>query len=111
MCVSLYSEAMHCFAVLIMGSDGLCYSKTCSQVVEFFHFACTSEDINNLAHALMLKETMNSVMFPVMDKIMIALCDVAKDNADVPMLSRTHGQVCSFVHLLHILRINIYCGM
>ena len=54
---------------------------------------------------------MNSVMFPVMDKIMIALCDVAKDNADVPMLSRTHGQVCSFVHLLHILRINIYCGM
>jgi len=68
-------------------------------VLEFFHFACTSEDINNLAHALMLKETMNSVMFPVMDKIVKALCDMAKDNAHVPMLSRTHGQVCSFVHL------------
>ncbi|KAG4962255.1 Adenylosuccinate lyase [Glycine max] len=66
-----------------------------AKVLEFFHFACTSEDINNLAHALMLKETMNSVMFPVMDKIMIALCDVAKDNADVPMLSRTHGQPAS----------------
>jgi adenylosuccinate lyase len=62
-------------------------------VLEFFHFACTSEDINNLAHALMLKEAMNAVMFPVMDKIIEALCTMAKDNADVPMLSRTHGQV------------------
>uniref|UniRef100_A0A0R0HYI6 Fumarate lyase N-terminal domain-containing protein n=1 Tax=Glycine max TaxID=3847 RepID=A0A0R0HYI6_SOYBN len=57
-------------------------------VLEFFHFACTSEDINNLAHALMLKETMNSVM----DKIIKALCDISEDNAHVPMLSRTHGQ-------------------
>ncbi|CAJ1970977.1 unnamed protein product [Sphenostylis stenocarpa] len=65
------------------------------EVLEFFHFACTSEDINNLAHALMLKETMNSVMFPVMDKIVKALCDMAKDNAHVPMLSRTHGQPAS----------------
>ncbi|KAL3035217.1 hypothetical protein AAZX31_02G238300 [Glycine max] len=63
-----------------------------AKVVEFFHFACTSEDINNLAHALMLRETMNSIMFPVMDKIIKALCDMAKDNAHVPMLSRTHGQ-------------------
>ncbi|XP_014504114.1 uncharacterized protein LOC106764342 [Vigna radiata var. radiata] len=63
-----------------------------AKVREFFHFACTSEDINNLAHGLMLKETMNSVMFPVMDKIIKALCDMAKDNAHVPMLSRTHGQ-------------------
>ncbi|KAK7372455.1 hypothetical protein VNO80_05835 [Phaseolus coccineus] len=66
-----------------------------AKVLEFFHFACTSEDINNLAHALMLKETMNSVMFPVMDKIVKALCDMAKDNAHVPMLSRTHGQPAS----------------
>ncbi|KAL5195078.1 Adenylosuccinate lyase [Glycine soja] len=66
------------------------------KVLEFFHFACTSEDINNLAHALMLKETMNSVMFPVMDQIIKALCDMAKDNALVPMLSHTHGQECSF---------------
>ena len=71
-------------------------------MLEFFHFACTSEDINNLAHALMLKETMNSVMFPVMDQIIKALCDMAKDNALVPMLSHTHGQECSFVHLLKI---------
>ncbi|QCE01301.1 adenylosuccinate lyase [Vigna unguiculata] len=66
-----------------------------AKVLEFFHFACTSEDINNLAHALMLKESINSVMFPVMDKIIKALCDMAKDNAHVPMLSRTHGQPAS----------------
>ncbi|AES81446.2 adenylosuccinate lyase [Medicago truncatula] len=66
-----------------------------AKVLEFFHFACTSEDINNLAHALMLKEAMNAVMFPVMDKIIKALCTMAKDNADVPMLSRTHGQPAS----------------
>jgi adenylosuccinate lyase len=63
------------------------------QVLEFFHFACTSEDINNLAHALMLKEAMNSVIFPVMDQIIKALCTMAKDNAHISMLSRTHGQV------------------
>lgn len=62
-------------------------------MLEFFHFACTSEDINNLAHGLMLKEAMDSVMFPVMDKIINALCLMAKDNAHVPMLSHTHGQV------------------
>ncbi|KAL2317160.1 hypothetical protein Fmac_031036 [Flemingia macrophylla] len=66
-----------------------------AKVLEFFHFACTSEDINNLAHALMLKATMDSVMFPVMDKIIKALCDMAKDNAHISMLSRTHGQPAS----------------
>ncbi|MED6206052.1 hypothetical protein PIB30_023422 [Stylosanthes scabra] len=66
-----------------------------AKVLEFFHFACTSEDINNLAHGLMLKEAMGSVMFPVMDKIIKSLCNMAKDNAQVPMLSRTHGQPAS----------------
>ncbi|CAJ2653314.1 adenylosuccinate lyase-like [Trifolium pratense] len=66
-----------------------------AKVLEFFHFACTSEDINNLAHALMLKEAMNSVIFPVMDKIIKALCTMAKDNAHISMLSRTHGQPAS----------------
>ncbi|KAI4382158.1 hypothetical protein MLD38_008156 [Melastoma candidum] len=64
-------------------------------VLEFFHFACTSEDINNLAHGLILKESMNKVMFPVMDKLIRAICTMAKDNAHVPMLSRTHGQPAS----------------
>ncbi|KAI4306790.1 hypothetical protein L6164_030036 [Bauhinia variegata] len=66
-----------------------------AKVLEFFHFACTSEDINNLAHALMLKEAMDTVMFPVMDKLIKAICNMAKDNAHMPMLSRTHGQPAS----------------
>ncbi|KAK3230845.1 hypothetical protein Dsin_002726 [Dipteronia sinensis] len=66
-----------------------------AKVLEFFHFACTSEDINNLAHALMLKEAINKVMFPVMDKLIKALCTIAKDNAHISMLSRTHGQPAS----------------
>ncbi|XP_011036011.1 PREDICTED: adenylosuccinate lyase-like [Populus euphratica] len=66
-----------------------------AKVLEFFHFACTSEDINNLAHALMLKEAMNGVVFPVMDKLIKAICKLAEDNASTPMLSRTHGQPAS----------------
>lgn len=62
-------------------------------MLEFFHFACTSEDINNLAHALMLKEALNKVMLPSMDKLIRAICDIATASASIPMLSRTHGQV------------------
>ncbi|KAB2611559.1 hypothetical protein D8674_019591 [Pyrus ussuriensis x Pyrus communis] len=66
-----------------------------AKVLEFFHFACTSEDINNLAHALMLIDATNNVMFPVMDELVEAIYDMSKDNASVPMLSRTHGQTAS----------------
>ncbi|XP_059666371.1 uncharacterized protein LOC132312135 [Cornus florida] len=65
------------------------------KVLEFFHFACTSEDINNLAHALMLRESVNCVIFPVMDDLIKAICTIAKANAHIPMLSRTHGQPAS----------------
>jgi adenylosuccinate lyase len=64
-------------------------------VLEFFHFACTSEDINNLAHGLMLKDSTNSVMLPVMDELISALSSLAEDNAHKPMVSRTHGQTAS----------------
>ncbi|WOL04880.1 hypothetical protein Cni_G13602 [Canna indica] len=66
-----------------------------AKVLEFFHFACTSEDINNLAHALSLKEAMNNVMFPVMVDLCEAISTMAKENAHIPMLSRTHGQPAS----------------
>ncbi|KAF8414155.1 hypothetical protein HHK36_002154 [Tetracentron sinense] len=66
-----------------------------AKVLEFFHFACTSEDINNLAHALMLKEAVNTVMFPTMDELINVICNMAKKNAHIPMLSRTHGQPAS----------------
>ncbi|XP_042510960.1 adenylosuccinate lyase-like [Macadamia integrifolia] len=66
-----------------------------SKVIEFFHFSCTSEDINNLAHALMLKEAVNKVLFPVMDELIEALSIMAKENAHIAMLARTHGQPAS----------------
>jgi adenylosuccinate lyase len=61
-------------------------------LVEFIHFACTSEDINNLAYALMLKESRDNVLIPVMKEIMDRLSAMAKTFADQPLLSRTHGQ-------------------
>ncbi|MFO1318997.1 MAG: adenylosuccinate lyase [Burkholderiales bacterium] len=58
----------------------------------FIHFACTSEDINNLCHALMLSESRSAVMVPALDAIVSRLTEIAHAMADVPMLSRTHGQ-------------------
>ncbi len=64
-------------------------------ISEFVHFACTSEDINNLAHALMLKDGLNEVLLPQMQQLITALATLAHDHADVSMLSRTHGQTAS----------------
>ncbi len=64
-------------------------------VSEFIHFACTSEDINNLSHALMLREGRDSVLLPLMRKLTEAIRTLAHRFADVPMLSRTHGQPAS----------------
>lgn len=63
--------------------------------VEFVHFACTSEDINNCAHALMLREGRDAVLLPAMDRVIDALAALAVEFAATPMLSRTHGQVAS----------------
>jgi adenylosuccinate lyase len=62
---------------------------------EFIHFACTSEDINNLSHGLMLKTATQAVMLPFLDSVISRLTELAKDLADQPMLSRTHGQTAS----------------
>ncbi len=59
---------------------------------EFFHFACTSEDMNNLAHGLMLKTARDTVLLPLMDKLIHALATLATALAEQPMLARTHGQ-------------------
>ena len=64
-------------------------------VNEFIHFACTSEDINNLSYALMLKAGRDTVMLPVMDAVIDRLSDLAHEFAAQPMLSRTHGQAAS----------------
>jgi adenylosuccinate lyase len=63
--------------------------------LEFVHFACTSEDINNLSYALMLNEARLSVMLPKLDTLIQTLRAMAHDHAALPMLSRTHGQTAS----------------
>ncbi len=65
------------------------------QVSEFIHFACTSEDINNLSHALMLKGGRDSVLLPSLDKVITRLTELAHALADQPMLAHTHGQPAS----------------
>ncbi len=62
---------------------------------EFLHFACTSEDINNLAYALMLKAGRDEVLLHEMDETILTLSAMTKSYADVPMLARTHGQPAS----------------
>ena len=62
------------------------------RVSEFIHFACTSEDINNLSHALMLKSARDKVMLPSLDTVIARLRELAHEHAALPMMSRTHGQ-------------------
>ena len=61
-------------------------------VNEFIHFACTSEDINNLSHALMLRQACDEVIVPKLNEIAAKLQQMAHELAEVPMMSRTHGQ-------------------
>ena len=62
---------------------------------EFIHFACTSEDINNTSHALMLKEARDTVILPEIRNIIDGIRKLANDYRDIPLLSRTHGQPAS----------------
>jgi adenylosuccinate lyase len=64
-------------------------------VSEFIHFACTSEDINNLSYALMLREARSQSLLPQMDQVIDAIKALAHEHAAQPMLSRTHGQPAS----------------
>src|SRR5690348_2168011 len=68
---------------------------TLKQAKEFVHFACTSEDINNLSWALMLRDAREHVLLPELDKTIGKLRELAHAYADLPMLSRTHGQTAS----------------
>jgi adenylosuccinate lyase len=62
---------------------------------EFIHFACTSEDINNTSHGMMLKAARDSVLLPALQGVIAKLTELARANAELPMLSRTHGQPAS----------------
>ena len=74
--------------------DAVASDSELAAVSEFIHFACTSEDINNLAHGLMLRDGL-TILLPPMRKIIDALADLAQQQAEQPMLSRTHGQTAS----------------
>eukprot|EP01036_Dinobryon_divergens_P052575 gene52575-70293_t len=62
---------------------------------EFIHFACTSEDINNTSHGMMLKAARDTVLLPQLSSVIDKLTAIAHDNADMAMMSRTHGQPAS----------------
>ena len=62
---------------------------------EFFHFACTSEDINNTSHALMLEDARRDAVLPAIDRVVARFAELAHQHARQPMLSRTHGQTAS----------------
>jgi adenylosuccinate lyase len=66
-----------------------------AQAKEFVHFACTSEDINNLSYALMLRDARSQVLLPQLDAVIAKLREIAHANAALPLLSRTHGQTAS----------------
>jgi adenylosuccinate lyase len=74
--------------------DTIIGNAALEKVSEFIHFACTSEDINNLSHALMLIDG-RKVLLQQMQNLSNLIADLAKDNAEIPMLSRTHGQTAS----------------
>ncbi len=72
--------------------DKLSGNPETARTLEFIHFACTSEDINNLSHALMLKNARDAVMLPTLNVLITRLKNLSHQLAEVPMLCRTHGQ-------------------
>jgi|SRR5262245_1122089 len=73
----------------------LAKNEEAQRALEFIHFACTSEDINNLSYALMMAESRSAVMLPKLDEVIASLKKLAHKHASLPMLSRTHGQAAS----------------
>ncbi|RDV26174.1 adenylosuccinate lyase [Alteromonas aestuariivivens] len=71
------------------------HNSELNAISEFIHFACTSEDINNLSHGLMLKAAREEVLLPYCDKLISELTRLAKEYRSVPMMARTHGQPAS----------------
>ena len=77
-------------------------------VSQFIHFACTSEDINNLSYALMLKDARENILLPKLQKLIIILQEMSDSYASTPMLSRTHGQTASPTTLGKEMAIYVY---
>jgi len=75
--------------------ERLARQREAQGALEFIHFACTSEDINNLAYALMLRDARDNVLLPSLEQVISVLRRLAHQHAALPMLSRTHGQAAS----------------
>jgi len=75
--------------------DRLASNAEVMQAKEFIHFGCTSEDINNASHALMLQQGRTNILLPALDRIVCRFRELAHDLAELPMLARTHGQPAS----------------
>ncbi|TMM41934.1 adenylosuccinate lyase [Colwellia ponticola] len=75
--------------------EKICSNAELNAVTEFIHFACTSEDINNLSHGLMLSDCREKVLLPEIDNILSALKTLANEYKNIPMMCRTHGQPAS----------------
>jgi adenylosuccinate lyase len=83
-------KAVEYFIKEKIGSD-----PALAQAKEFVHFACTSEDINNLAYSLMLRDARQDVLLPALDQVIATLRGLAHEHAGLSLLSRTHGQTAS----------------
>ncbi len=88
-------KAVEYFIKERIGQEKMEIGAELAKAKEFVHFACTSEDINNLAYALMLRDARDSVLLPALDKLIATLRQMAHALAAQPMLSRTHGQTAS----------------
>ncbi|MCF6300782.1 MAG: adenylosuccinate lyase [Proteobacteria bacterium] len=75
--------------------NSLSENKSLEKNTEFVHFACTSEDINNLAYALMLSQARSEIIVPALDEVVGHLTTMAHEFADIPMMAKTHGQPAS----------------
>lgn len=75
--------------------ERIAHNEELKKIGEFLHFACTSEDINNTSYALMLRDARIDFAIPMMEKINDAITSLAHQHANLPMLSRTHGQTAS----------------
>lgn len=82
-------------AIEYLLKDKVAATPELAAVTEFIHFACTSEDINNLSHALMLTEARDKVLLPLCDELLTAIKTLAIDHKNIAMMARTHGQPAS----------------
>jgi adenylosuccinate lyase len=88
-------KAVEYFIKEQLGKEPLGADAGLAQALEFVHFACTSEDINNLSYALMLRDAREQVLLPMFDGVIEQLRALSHANAGLPILSRTHGQTAS----------------